>query len=90
MFDLVGIVSPGMIRRGDRPRVVKPRCAIHLFGCNDLGLLGLAVVCGIGQGFTLVEDGDLAVEIHRHRDDCLSHAVGGAIDLDLVDEVVEL
>ncbi len=63
---------------------------IQLFGRNHFGLVCLLVVNGEGQGFAIIQDRDVFLRIHTHRDLGIAQSVGGTLGLDLVKGLVEL
>src|SRR5215211_3706165 len=63
---------------------------IKLFGRNYFGLLGLLVVNGVGQGFAIIQDGNLLLGIQTDDDLGTAQSMGGALGLDLVNGLVEL
>ena len=83
-------MSPGMVRSrlGRQPFFVESQ--IELFGGYDFGLMCLLVVNGEGQGFAIIQDGDVFLRIHTHHDLGIAQGIGRALSLDLVDGLVEL
>ena len=63
---------------------------INLLGRNHFGLVGLLVVKGVGQGFVIIQDGNLLLGIHTNGDEGIAQSIGGALGLDLVNGLVEL
>ena len=63
---------------------------IDLFREYYLGLFGLLVKNGVVQEFAFIEDGDVVVCIQADRDSRFAHGIGGALSLDLVDDLFEL
>ena len=64
--------------------------AIDVFSRDDFGLFGLFVEGGERQGFAFIEDRDILVGIQGNSDGGFAHGVGGAIELDLIDDLSEL
>ena len=63
---------------------------IDVFSRDDFGLFGLFVEGGERQGIAFVEDRDILVGIQGNSDGSFTHGVGGALELDLVDDLSEL
>ncbi len=63
---------------------------VNLFGRHDFGLLGLLVVNGVGQGFAIIQDGNVVLGIDTNGDVGIAQGIGGALGLDLVDGLLEL
>jgi len=63
---------------------------IHLLGCHHFCLAFLLLENGVREFMPLVEYGNLAQRILTDRHLSIVQAIGGTIDLDLVDHIFEL
>ena len=81
---------PGMIGSGLVSLALIEEGLVDLFGLHDFGLFGLLVKNGVVQGFAFIEDGDVSLIIQADSHRRIAHGVGGALGLDLVDDLVKL
>ena len=63
---------------------------VELFGGDNLCLVGLVVINGVGQGFAIIQDGHLVLGRETNQDLGLAQGIGGTLGLDLVDGLVKL
>ncbi len=57
---------------------------------NNVGLFGLLMEDGVVERLAVVEDGEVLVEVQTDSDRGVTHSIGGAVGLDLIDDLVEL
>ena len=62
----------------------------QMFGRDDFRLLGLLVVNGVGQSFAIIQDQNVFLSIHTDCDLCVAQGIGGAVGLDLVNDLLKL
>lgn len=86
-IEMLAIGAPGMVGGG---RFWKRSKVLELFGIHDLGLGREFLVGGIGEGIIFVKDGDFSFRIFANGDGCFPQGIGGALGLDLVNELVIL
>jgi len=63
---------------------------VELFGVNNVRLPGLLMEDGVLERLVLVEDGEVFVEVQTDGNRGVTHSIGGALGLDLIDDLVEL
>src|SRR6476659_10397345 len=82
--------TPGMIRSRFVGQGLLVESEVKQLSRNNFRLLSLLVVNGVGQGFVIIQDGNLLLGLHTNGDECIAQGIRGTLVLDLVDGLVEL
>ena len=82
--------APGMIRSRFLRQSFFLESQVKLFGRNDLSLLSLLLVNGVGQGFAIIQECDFLLGIEANGHLRFSQGLGGTLGLNLVDDLLKL
>src|SRR5512133_4118495 len=84
----LAIGTPGMI--GCRRPALGWQGKVELFGRDNLRLFGLLFVNRIRQRFGIIQDQNVFLSIQTTCDLSIAQSIGGAIGLDLVNDLLKL
>ena len=79
-----------MIRSGESTLIMVFEGTVDLFCRDDFGLFSLFVKGSERQRYAFVSDGDIFMGIDGKGDRSFAHGQGRAVDLDLIDNIMEL